>query len=132
MEASLQKLNKIFYTFNDATTKKDRIRSFLIADFEKRKDNNEPTFAKGWKFAVHDSFKNALDIKHTTVVVKGKTQKIPTQGPFLLSRKEILFMTMRGLIGANKAVINLILLGIRHQKTSTSPCKFYRQKLREL
>ncbi|MDD3814398.1 MAG: WYL domain-containing protein [Desulfocapsaceae bacterium] len=66
-------------------TKKKRRKRELITEFPERKDPNKREFAPGWKFAVHDAFKDALDIKLTTVVTKKedgtkKEEKIWTQG----------------------------------------------------
>lgn len=52
----------------------------LIADFVFAGHQSGKLFAKGWTFAVHDAFKDALDIKLTEVVVKQIKSKTWTQG----------------------------------------------------
>ncbi len=50
----------------------------LVAEFPPRTDPNQPEFAIGWLFAVHDAFKETLDIRFTEVVKKGTKEKVKT------------------------------------------------------
>jgi hypothetical protein len=54
--------------------RRDRRSNVLIAIFVEG-------FALGWKMAIPESFKDALDIKLTPRVLAGKTEMIWTQGP---------------------------------------------------
>ena len=58
--------------------KKARRSKILITQFPDRTDANQRQFAPGWKFAVHDSFKDSLDIKLTDVIKKGTKEKTKT------------------------------------------------------
>lgn len=52
----------------------------LLADYKEPLGSNDLTFAKGWSFAVTHSFRDALDIKLTELIKKGKKEKVWTQG----------------------------------------------------
>lgn len=54
--------------------------TLLIANFSGDKSPYGSRYAVGWKFKISSAFREALDIKYTTITVSGKVIKRWTQG----------------------------------------------------